>query len=497
VIAVLAAVLAGAIQLQSCELQGQQAECGTVRVAENRAKRSGRGIDLNLALIRHKAGKRNDDAIFFLAGGPGQAATGLADYVFRLLAGAERDIVLVDVRGTGRSNPLHCEFGGSDDDPQGYFDDFLPIDRVRVCRDALMARADLTQYTTRAIVADLDEVRRRLGYRRIDLYGSSYGTRVAEEFMRRHPKRVRVAILEGVVSPSQVAYASFARDAQRSLESVFGLCAADTACHAAYPDLAADYEAMLRRVANGIELAIDDPKTRKRVHVKIDRGLFGEILRNFLYTLETVARVPHVVHRAARGDFQPFGAMALDYARSIRALDFGLFLSVSCTEEISRLDPVAAEEAAAGTLLGGYRVEQQVAACRIWPHGPADPRATAPLRSSIPTLLLSGELDPVTPAKYAQDVAQTLSRVVRVTVPKGSHGPDDTGCLGSIAAAAVKAGAVRSLDLACVRTIPGPSFFVKEDVPAKPVQAGPGSGFQGRERHAWASAPSTAARTSS
>src|SRR5215472_10406746 len=127
-IATFAATLAIAIQLHSCELHGVQAECGTIPVPESRAQKSGRTIDLNLAVVPHQARKRTSDAIIFLVGGPGQAATELADFAVRLFGAAERDIVLVDIRGAGRSNPLRCEFGGSDEDPQGYLNDFLPID---------------------------------------------------------------------------------------------------------------------------------------------------------------------------------------------------------------------------------------------------------------------------------------------------------------------------------------------------------------------------------
>jgi pimeloyl-ACP methyl ester carboxylesterase len=224
--------------------------------------------------------------------------------------------VLVDVRGTGRSNPLRCELGGSDKDIPGYFNDFLPIDRVAACKQTLAARADLTQYTTRAAVDDLEEVRKKLGYQTINLYGSSYGTRLAQEFMRHHPDSVRMAILDGVASPSLIAPATYARDAQRSLEGVFALCAADAACSEAYPELRADYEAMLARIA---------------------------------YSPEMYALVPSIMHRAARGDFEQFGQTALDHGRAIRGLDFGLFLSVTCAEDIARLDILAVYDIAVDT----------------------------------------------------------------------------------------------------------------------------------------------------
>lgn len=460
-IAVLATVLLGAVHLQPCEVDDQQAECGRVPVVENRAQPQGRKIDLHVALIRHVRARPSKDAIFILGGGPGQGASAMAGFAAERFKGAGRDLVFVDVRGTGQSNPLNCDFGGSDADPQAYLNDFLPLERVRACREVLSERADLTQYTTRAVVDDLEEVRDKLGYRTINLYGSSYGTRVAQEFMRHYPKSVRMAILDGVVAPSSTTPAMFARDAQTSLEGVFSLCVADVACRAAYPNLLGDYQSMLERIANGVEVSITDRKTQKNVRLRINRGLMGEAFRNFLYSPEVYVRVPYIVHRAARGQFEEYGLTALNYGRGIRTLSFGTFLSVSCSEDISRIDAAAAKEASAGTLLGTYRIEQQIAACQVWPRGIPDPARVTPLQSSIPTLLLSGELDPVTPPKYAAEVARTLSNAVHVTVPKGSHANTTGGCLERITLAAIKSGSVRNLDLTCLRNVPVPKFVIQ------------------------------------
>lgn len=457
----LAAVLLGSVDVQPCEVNGQQAECGRVPVMENRALRHGRKIDLHVVILRHAAGQRTKDAIFILGGGPGQGASVMTGYIAALFKGAGRDLVLVDVRGTGKSDPLNCDFGGSDADPQGYLNDFLPIEHVRECREALSQRADLTQYTTRAVVDDLQQVRERLGYRTINLYGTSWGTRVAQEFMRHYPSSVRMAILDGVVAPSAATPAMFARDAQASLDGVLALCVADPACRAAYPALYDDYRSMLERIANGIDVSITDPKTQKPVHLRVNRGLLGEAFRNFLYSPEVYVRVPHIVHRAARGQFDEYGLTALNYGRGIRTLSFGMFLSVSCAEDVPRIDAAAAKQASAGTLLGAYRIEQQIAACEIWPRGTPDPERLKPLRSSIPTLLLSGEFDPVTPPKYAAEVARTLSNAVHLIVPKGSHANDTGGCLERITVDAVRSSSVRDLDLNCVRNIPAPKFVTE------------------------------------
>jgi pimeloyl-ACP methyl ester carboxylesterase len=460
---VTAAVLA-AMPLQPCESQGRQAECGTVSVAENRTTNAGRRIDLHVAVLRKVPGTSTADAVFLLAGGPGQAAGALTNYGADALAAADRDIVLVDARGAGKSNPLHCDFGGDDQHLADYLNDYLPLNAVAACREALASRADLTQYTTRAIVDDLEEVRKALGYEKIDLYGVSYGTRVAQEIMRRYPRRVRMAILSGVVPPSMIVPVPHALNGQRSLEAVLRLCEADAACRSAYPELRADYQAMLERVADGVTVLFEDSQTKQAARLQINRGLFGEAFRNFLYAPELYAQVPSIVHRGAQGDFGEFGQAALRYARWVRTLDFGMFLSVSCAEDFSRMNLAAAREESEGTLLGAYRVEQQVAACGTWPRGRADPAREAPLRSSIPTLLISGELDPVTPPKYAAEVAKTLSRSRLIIVPNGGHYGDTGGCVEKIMVAAVKSGAVRNLDVACLQRVAGPRFVTERPV---------------------------------
>ena len=407
-------------------------------------KPGGRTIELNVTVV--KAAEKHDDAIFVLAGGPGVGATNMEGYASRTFAESGRDLVLVDARGTGRSNPLHCDFGGSDSDLQGYFTGFLPPDRVPVCRDALAPRADLTQYTTSRIVDDLEQVRRKLGYKQVDLYGTSYGTRVAIEYMRRYPQRVRTAILDGVVPPSLHSSETFAPDAQRSLERVLALSGST------FPDIRGDYEKMLKSAENGIDL------TLKGQQVHIDRGLFGEVLRNFLYSPEVYRMLPLAIHQAANGDWSKFGDMAFRYARGIRGLDVGLFLSVSCTEDVPSMDVAAAREAAKGTFLGTYRIDQQVDACRGWPRGAANPVLHTPLVSSIPTLLVSGEYDPATPVRFGDEVAKTLRRSRHIVIPYGSHSGDTGGCQEKVMSEFVREGSAANLDAGCFEAMKPPVF---------------------------------------
>jgi len=421
----------------------------TVTVPE---KPGGRTIDLNVSVVTSK--EHHDDAIFVLAGGPGVGATNMEGFATRMFEGSGRDIVLVDARGTGKSHPLHCDLGGSDADLRGYFSGFLPLERVTACRILLEPEADLAQYTTSRIVDDLEAVRRKLGYKQVDLYGTSYGTRVAIEYMRRYPKRVRAAILDGVVPPSLRTSESFPADGQSSLDRVLKLCESDAACHKAYPDIRADYEAVMKDAEDGVDLSLKG----QRVHV--DRGLFGEVLRNFLYSPEVYSRLPLALHLAARGDWGAFGDMAYRYTRGIRVLDVGLFLSVSCTEDIPSLDVAKARAKARGTFLGTYRLDQQLGACKLWPRGAVNASVHQPLVSSIPALIVSGELDPATPPRFGNEVARTLKNALHLIIRYGSHSGDTGGCQEKVMSEFVREGSVAKLDHGCFAAQKMPSFTV-------------------------------------
>lgn len=422
----------------------------TVNVPENPRLPHGRTIPLNVAVL--PSNEKHDDAVFILAGGPGVAATNLASYAEETFNGSGRDIVLVDARGTGKSNPLHCDFPGSDADLQGYFTDFLPPFHVTSCLANLVTRADVTQYTTSRVIDDLEAVRRRLGYKQVDLYGTSYGTRVAIEYMRRYPKRVRSAILDGVVPPSFALPSTFAAEAQKSLEGVIALCEADPRCKARYPDLHADYDAVMKAAEHGIDLQI------KGQHVHITRDQFGEILRNFLYSPATYQTLPLMLHLSAQGDWAAYGTMAHRYARNIRTIDLGFFLSVTCAEDVPRLDVAAARAAAKGTFLGTYRIDQQVEACKLWPAAKADASLSKPLVSSIPTLIVSGELDPATPVRFGDEVLRGLRNGKHAVIKYGSHSGETGGCQEKVLSQFVRDGSAAKLDLSCFATQKPPSF---------------------------------------
>jgi len=367
--------------------------CGVHQVFENRDAKSGRTIPIFVAVLPALESPAAPDPLFFLAGGPGQAATDLAGFASTAFAGVgrNRDIVLVDLPGTGRSGALSCRMFPTARDVAG---DFYPIPQIRACRDSLSRGHDLKRYVTATLMDDLDEVRAALGYPRINIYGTSYGTRAALEYLRRHGDHVRTMALKAVVPPAMRGTMGYAQDTERSLHALFQACSSDPACSGAYPDLEAEFLEVLRRADQGaLRGSVPDPAGGGTVELPLSRGLVASTILGLLQNSNSAVLLPLMVHRTFRGDTALLVEAIASYRRGLDAgIGFGMHLSVMC-EDADRLNLAEAARNDRGTALGDYRVAQLVAACRTW--GPIPRRtSTEPVRSAVPVLLVSGTLDP-------------------------------------------------------------------------------------------------------
>jgi pimeloyl-ACP methyl ester carboxylesterase len=455
--------------LKTCRPPGlkREALCGKLLVRENRTARRGRRIPLNIIVLPATGPSREPDPVFYIVGGPGQAATESAE---RAAAEQEQinaslDVVLVDQRGTGGSNPLRCRFY-PDRDLRQYLGPPPSPEQVRKCRAELEKRADLTAYTTPEAVADLEQVRRALGYPRINLDAGSYGTRVALVYMRGHPEAIRTAALRGLSPTNFRVPLPFARAGQAVLDRLFEDCQVDPACHSAYPDPRGDLAAVLERLRLGpVSVEVENPVTRRRDEARISRDLFVSRLHLLLFSTGLSSRVPDLLHRGASGNFEPFAQLAVAFGKAITdQIYFGMQLSVVCSEDSPFISPADVARETSGTFLGAVRVSQLSAFCSDWPRGRLPEGYIEPVRASTPTLLISGALDPATPKPFADEVAAALAKAVSVIVPYGGHINADP-CLDSIAAQFIADGSAEGLDLSCVEEIRRPPFIVPEDRP--------------------------------
>jgi len=456
-----------AIELKNCHLSASgfssriEAQCGTFSVPEDRTSSAGRQITLNLAVLPALSRNPQPDPLFFLTGGPGQAAT----ESYPQLAGAfetinrKRDIVLVDQRGTGQSNPLRCPTP-ENIDLAATFTDEAQAQYTQECVAAL--DTDLRFYTTTIAMQDLDEVRAALGYDTINLYGVSYGTRAALTYLQQYPDRVRALILDGVAPQDWDIGFYFARDAQRALDLIFERCATDPDCNAAFPNVRGEFDAMLTALGEEpVNVALSHPVTGQPTEVTLTRKLAASTIRLLSYTPETAALIPLLIHTAqAEGDYRPLAAQFLSGGENLSAtMSDGMTYSVLCAEDVRFTHEMAAR-ANEDFYVGDMVTDMLLGVCSEWPKGYIPPGFKSPVVSSVPALLLSGEADPVTPPANADHVAESLSNSLHIVVKGQGHNVVFRGCLPRLAAEFVEQGSVVGLDTACVETIQPMPFFI-------------------------------------
>ncbi|HEY6124407.1 MAG TPA: alpha/beta fold hydrolase [Steroidobacteraceae bacterium] len=465
-----------ALPLKPCRLEhparmlALSAECGVLKVPENPDKPGGRSIELFVARVPAISLNKKTDPLFLIAGGPGTSAVDLytsSSGPFERVR-RDRDIILVDQRGTGRSHRLDCDYGNDNL--------FERIDEIEVgaanikCRDELSKKSDLRMYTTSIAVRDLDKVREALGYQLINLYGNSYGTRVAQHYARRFPKSTRTVILDGVVNPEVVLGPAIAIDAERALERILGRCSADAACAKAFTDPSADYRALRSQLtAKPMKTMVSDAATGRPIHFDFTARHLSAVLRFASYNDDQAALLPLSLHLATHEDnFTPLASQFRVFAYSLQAaFAYGMHNSVACSEDAPLIDEAKLDLVALNaTHMGAEQVQQLVEACKDWPKGVVDSDLHAPLKSPAAALLLSGADDPVTPPQYAAIAQKAFADSKHVIVGGHGHGLLSAPCVDRIIANFVTAGSAAGLDATCVDKLKPMPFFITLAGPA-------------------------------
>ena len=449
--------------LSPCRLEGvgRQALCGTLEVWEDRAAKQGRKVPLKVVVVPALAASPEPDPLVLLAGGPGQGAAKLAKDVMPLLDRIQRnrDLVFVDQRGTGDSRPLECDPVAPDASLTEQFSDEPHEKAMRACLAGY--DADVRQYTTPVAMDDLDEVRQALGYEKLNLWGVSYGTRAALVYLRQHPEHVRTVILDGVAPLSLLLPAYVARDSQRALDLTFSHCEQDAACSQRFPDLRARFQKLEAGLASApVRTRVEHPVTGVAEDVVITQAGFNGALRGLLYLPEAAALVPLVLDKAEQGDWRPFVAAHHTLSGGMdRNLSAGMFFSVVCSEDAPLITDALLARETKDTWLGERAVRDMLRPCAYWPRGELPPGYREPVKSDVPVLLLSGELDPVTPPAWAEDAKKTLSHSLHVVLPGVGHGTSSVGCARALMADFVNRGSLAGLESKCGQGMSRPPFF--------------------------------------
>lgn len=447
----------GSLQFKPCSLvsplpngEPLEAQCTTLSVPEDHGRQGGRSIALNVAWIPPRnTSDPAADPVFFLAGGPGQAAVatfpGLAP-VFKDVM-KDRGVVLVDQRGTGKSNPLNCKSEGSE---QNGSDPAAARAWIEGCIAGLSKKADLRRYTTTDAVADLEVVRKAIGTDQINLMGVSYGTRMAQQYALRHPQHVRTLTLDSPVPNTLGLGNIFAGNLDSALQAQFALCKESPACKARMGDPRAELQAVLTRLrANPVEVTYRDGSTGEDVTETITADHVAGLVRMYAYMPAVGALLPQLIREASRGRYANLMALAKMMQGDLEdSMSMGMQMSVICTEDADSM-VVRAEDA--DTVLGNRMVESMAAMCEAWPRGNKPADFNTALKGGLPVLVLTGEFDPVTPPKYGEQIANKgLPNARWLNLRGQGHSVLGAGCMPKLFAQFIEKADAKALDAKCL-----------------------------------------------
>lgn len=434
--ATLAARAAQALELEDCRISAgpgypsMKARCGRLTRPLDPANPDSPSIELAVAVVPALSLEPAPTPLLPIAGGPGQSTIEF----FAAYAGAfepirrNRDIVLLDQRGTGDSAPLECG------DDEKLLDTEITPERAREesreCLDDLAY--DPRFFTTSVAVTDLEALRQALGVPAFDVYGISYGTRVAQHYARRYPGSTRTVILDGVVPPQIALGPAIAIQAQQALDHTFARCAETPACNARFPGIVAQFRNLEKRlVANAVSVELPDPLTARREQVTFGASELAGALRLLSYHPNTVALLPLLIHEAHAGNYAPLAAQYLMTARSVsEALSIGMHNAVVCTEDAPFFEGEnVTREMLEATYIGPLQLETLAAVCDVWPEGVRDDTLRMPLATDTPVLLLSGDADPITPPEFAELAAVQMKNFQPLVGENQGHGQLTRACI--------------------------------------------------------------------
>lgn len=436
-------------------VEGEDIECGYLTVGERRDKnppQPGRLIRLAVAIFHPPGGTTQPDPVIYLSGGPGASALELMRYQIEFMSlpvfATGRDLVMFDQRGVGLSQPaLDCpmvdelsldlldrQVAGrllDDQEIAGLF-----LETLENCQSKLAETADLSAYNSAASAADVEDLRLALGYQQVNLWGGSYGTRLALEVMRQYPQGIRSVVLDAVYPPDVDLYLEAPANFNRALERLFEACAANAVCHQAYPDLREVFFATVQRLdADPVLREIENPFTGEKHEAWMNGNTLLALVFQLLYDSKIRYLIPQYIYAASQGDYTAFDRVRGNLMILAKVSSRGMMFSVQCNEELAFSTQQEFQMAIArypelgGMYESAMMGELAYQACEMWGAGHAPANANQPVYSDIPTLLMDGEFDPITPPSWGLHAAETLEKAFVYVYPGIGHGASSIeGC---------------------------------------------------------------------
>jgi len=454
-------------------------ECGVLSVAENRGDPQSKTIQIQVAVVKTDNPSPAPDPVVYLAGGPGSSGSGELSTSFGPYAEIleKRDLIVVDQRGTGASRPsLACP-----EYRKAYFDALggqLPYNEfsaasmatLPACQQRLQAEGiDLSAYNNAESAADLEDLRLALGYKQWNLLGTSYGTRLALTTLRDYPKGVRSAILDSTFPPQIEPFSGWIYSQERAFRLLFERCAADEQCRQAYPNLEQDFYTLLDKLdAEPAIVEKANPFTQKKYDILVDGDMLVKVIFQSFYDTTAIPHLPELIENSLQGDTKTLARFMDPLFIVPSAIAWGMHYSVLCSTESTFTDYAQVEKEAdaaqsrlAQGLLHYERLELEN--CAIWDRDTPGKEENQAVKSSVPSLVLAGEFDPVTPPAWGEQTAKALKNGYFYEFPGISHGviwwnPQTDGCAYRLALSFLDDPS-KAPDSSCLDEMPALEFF--------------------------------------
>ena len=438
-----------------CGTVQQPLNIKAVKDAENQT------ISIHFAIIPAIKPLYPTEAVLAFAGGPGQSAFDAAAVFAQALryARENRDILLVDQRGTGKSGLLQCD--GMDLVSQFAFDestaDIVALAKTDTlaCKEKL--QVDLNHYTTVAAASDFEAVRQALGYQKLHLYGGSYGTRMAQEYMRQYPAAVVTATLDGVV-PFNQSLGALGAASDASVAALYAYCEASETCHQQFPRARQQLQQLIQQLdAAPVSTRVRHPRTFALIDLTLTRAKLQQAIRFALYSNNSRALLPYTIEQALAGDYSPLVGLMLSQD-IVQQLSVGVNFAVVCAEDVPFWTAESRAEFAK-SYLGRTWMQSAEASCAVWQTPAVDVAYTQPLQTTTPVLLLSGGLDPVTPPAWAELAMSQMPNARHLVAPHATHIVASQSCAPKLISQFINQQSAANLDASCLNQELRKPFF--------------------------------------
>lgn len=448
------------IDLKPCFVDriSEKSMCASVKMPLDHRGAVGGDIDVFVAVIPALSSQILDDPLVVFSGGPGQASSEMGALVIRAFKSIRehREIILIDQRGTGKSTPLRCvEDEAKDNDySAAKYTAF-----IQACR----ANYDIAveYFTMENVIADSHAILEALGYHKVNLWGASWGTRSAIHYLRRYPDGVRTVIMDGVLPPDIGIFESSSLSATRALNKLYEACELDEACTKAYGNIDDIIDELIVKANNGaLMYSGADPVTGERVSQTIDFMTLVQNIRGILYAPQKATMLPMALDNLNQGDGRAFMALTSDGGMMSKSMYLGSTLSLLCGEEVPRISAERAKEIGANHITQDTYYQYWLAACKAWPSLGGDDDIHAPLVSEVPMVILSGELDPVTPPSMGEHLAKSFANSRHFVVQGVGHNVSYQGCVPKMLGTFLKEADVSVIEDECLAKMKRPAFAV-------------------------------------